>query len=113
MNQHCRGGFGERDDSDAFVHDQAIVTQARANLILPSYFTARLFTRIAIACSALFLLVNMTTAGPAAPSSEDRMKAFESVPLFMTKLPDASEETDDAALQALQALIHEGTPDGV
>ena len=52
----------------------------------------------------------VSAAGPAAPSMEERLKAFNSVPLFMQSLP--TEETDDIALSALQALIHEGTPDG-
>ncbi|KAJ7237229.1 hypothetical protein B0H12DRAFT_1204437 [Mycena haematopus] len=41
---------------------------------------------------------------------EETLKALESVPLFMKSLPE--EETDDPTIAALQALAHEGTPDG-
>jgi len=40
----------------------------------------------------------------------DKLAAFDSVPLFMRSLPD--EDTDDAVVAALQSLAHEGTPDG-
>jgi hypothetical protein len=52
----------------------------------------------------------MAVIGPEAPSLEAKLAAFNSVPLFMQQLPEG--ETDDAALSALQALIHDGTPDG-
>ena len=41
---------------------------------------------------------------------DDKLAAFDNVPLFMKSLPEDS--SDDVALSALQALAHEGTPDG-
>jgi small subunit ribosomal protein S7e len=41
---------------------------------------------------------------------EEKLKEFDSIPLFMKSLPE--EETDDPTIAALQALAHEGTPDG-
>jgi hypothetical protein len=41
---------------------------------------------------------------------EEKLAAFDTVPLFMKTLP--GEDTDDAVLAALQDLAHEGTPDG-
>lgn len=40
----------------------------------------------------------------------DKLAAFDSMPLFMKTLP--TDDTDDVALAALQDLVHEGTPDG-
>ena len=40
----------------------------------------------------------------------DKLAAFNSIPLFMKTLP--TDDTDDVALAALQDLAHEGTPDG-
>ena len=45
-------------------------------------------------------------------SYEQKMKEFDSVPLFMRSLPDSEALTDDTAISALQSLAHEGTPDG-
>lgn len=41
---------------------------------------------------------------------EDKIAAFDSVPLFMKSL--SNEDTDDIMVAALQSLAHEGTPDG-
>ena len=49
--------------------------------------------------------------GPAARNVDSALKDFDSVPLFMKSLPN--EEANDSVIQALQALAHEGTPDGV
>lgn len=38
------------------------------------------------------------------------VRALESVPLFMTSLPN--DDTDNDALTALEALVFEGSPDG-
>lgn len=40
------------------------------------------------------------------------MKTFDSVPLFMTSLPEDGDEGDRTALKALQSLTFDGTPDG-
>lgn len=42
---------------------------------------------------------------------EEKMAAFDSVPLFMKSLPE--DALDDPTLAALQTLAHEGTPDGM
>ncbi|KAJ6627495.1 hypothetical protein B0H10DRAFT_1779632 [Mycena sp. CBHHK59/15] len=42
---------------------------------------------------------------------EEKLAAFDSVPLFMKSLPD--EDTDDPMIAALQSLAHEGTPDEI
>ncbi|EIN10474.1 hypothetical protein PUNSTDRAFT_43375 [Punctularia strigosozonata HHB-11173 SS5] len=47
--------------------------------------------------------------GPAPPSFEDVMASLENSPLFMKNLPE--DISDDPTLSALQALVHEGTPD--
>jgi hypothetical protein len=52
----------------------------------------------------------MSKIGPEPLSYDERLAQFDSVPLFMKSLPEG--DTDDPALAALQALIHEGTPDG-
>lgn len=41
---------------------------------------------------------------------EEKLTAFDNVPLFMRSLP--SEDADDAVVAALQSLAYEGTPDG-
>lgn len=41
---------------------------------------------------------------------DEKLKEFDSVPLFMRSLPEG--DVDDTAISALQSLIHEGTPDG-
>lgn len=54
------------------------------------------------------------TVGPQELSDaqiNEKLNAFDSVPLFMKTLPD--EETTDPVLAALQNLAHEGTPDGM
>ena len=48
--------------------------------------------------------------GPQRIPLEDKLAAFDNVPLFMKSLPE--DPSDDVALSALQALAHEGTPDG-
>jgi hypothetical protein len=53
----------------------------------------------------------MTAIGPEAPSFDEKLAGFDSIPLFMQQLPEGDE--DNTALSALQALIHEGTPDGI
>lgn len=42
---------------------------------------------------------------------DEKMAAVENLPLFMKSLP--AEGTDDVAVQALQSLAHEGTPDEI
>lgn len=57
--------------------------------------------------------VPVPVTGPQPLSKElldEKLEAFDSVPLFMKTLP--SEDTDDAMIAALQDLAHEGTPDG-
>lgn len=39
---------------------------------------------------------------------DDLMKSLDTVPLFMQDLPDE----DNVAMEALQSLVHDGTPDG-
>lgn len=50
-----------------------------------------------------------------APPSLDKMQemlaSLDNMPLFMSSLPDAGLESNDA-LEALQSLVHDGTPDG-
>ncbi|EGO01608.1 hypothetical protein SERLA73DRAFT_85379 [Serpula lacrymans var. lacrymans S7.3] len=48
---------------------------------------------------------------PQPVSVDDKLAAFDSIPLFMKSLP--TEDTTDVALEALQSLVHEGTPDEV
>jgi len=36
---------------------------------------------------------------------------FDSVPLFMRSLP-SEDQDQDVSMQALQSLVHDGTPDG-
>ena len=43
--------------------------------------------------------------------TQQKLKEMDSVPLFMKTLPSDGEEGGDA-IEALQALLHEGTPDG-
>lgn len=52
----------------------------------------------------------MTFPDPA--SSYEKLKEFDSVPLFMRSLPDDLDDNDDVAVSALQSLVHDGTPDG-
>ncbi|CDO68732.1 hypothetical protein BN946_scf184652.g59 [Trametes cinnabarina] len=53
----------------------------------------------------------MAAQGPQQIPIEEKLAAFDSVPLFMKSLPE--EATDDAAISALQSLAYEGTPDEV
>jgi len=59
----------------------------------------------------------MAAQGPAlAPDNiQEKLAAMDNVPLFMRSLPsgDKAGADDTTAIEALQALIHEGTPDGV
>jgi hypothetical protein len=41
---------------------------------------------------------------------EESLARFDDIPLFMKSLPE--DDTDNAALSALQSLVCEGTPDG-
>lgn len=47
---------------------------------------------------------------PPSISIEDKLKEFNDVPLFMQSLDDA---VDHTAVDALQSLIYEGTPEGM
>ena len=59
----------------------------------------------------------MAAQGPELPPDnvQEKMAAMDNVPLFMRSLPsgDKTGADDTIALEALRALIHEGTPDGV
>ena len=59
----------------------------------------------------------MAAQGPELPldNVQEKLVAMDNVPLFMRSLPsgDKTGADDSIALEALQALIHEGTPDGV
>ncbi|KAF9246923.1 40S ribosomal protein S7 [Melanogaster broomeanus] len=48
---------------------------------------------------------------PAQSDFEEKLKSLESLPLFMKSLP--SEDPSDVALQALQSLVYDGTPDEI
>ena len=71
-------------------------------------------------CPSHFLTLNfdprritptdMTLPRPADVSVDEKLAAFDSVPLFMKSLPD--DYGNDPAISALQSLAHEGTPDG-
>jgi hypothetical protein len=52
-------------------------------------------------------------AGPLPVSFEERMKVFDSIPLFMRTLPSEEDQKNDVTLSALQSLMDEGTPDGM
>ena len=47
---------------------------------------------------------------PQPPSFDEHLSSLESLPLFMSSLPD--DQTDNAAISALQSLAYDGTPDG-
>ena len=49
--------------------------------------------------------------GPQPPSFNEPLTSLESLPLFMSSLPD--EPADNAALSALQSFVHDGTADGL
>ena len=54
----------------------------------------------------------MATQGPEPQSDaafEARLKELESTPLFMRSLP----EEEDSTIEALKALVYDGTPDGM
>jgi hypothetical protein len=59
----------------------------------------------------------MAAQGPELPRDnvQEKLAAMDNVPLFMRSLPsgDKTGADDSIALEALKALIHEGTPDGV
>ena len=59
----------------------------------------------------------MAADGPqlAPDDVQEKLAAMDNVPLFMRSLPsrDKTGAEDTVALEALQALIHEGTPDGL
>ena len=48
---------------------------------------------------------------PQPAPTEEKMAAFDSVPLFMKSLPE--DALDDPTVAALQSLAHDGTPDGM
>jgi hypothetical protein len=48
---------------------------------------------------------------PANYDVTSKLKEMDSVPLFMKSLPDDPDQPNDA-VEALQALVHEGTPNG-
>ncbi|KAI5124755.1 hypothetical protein M0805_005389 [Coniferiporia weirii] len=51
---------------------------------------------------------------PQPASNEDKLKEFDSVPLFMRSLPGLEDEAHDStAINALQSLVYEGTPDEI
>lgn len=51
--------------------------------------------------------------GPQPASFDEKLKDFDNVPLFMRSLPFGADDTaDTTAIEALQSLVHEGTPDG-
>jgi hypothetical protein len=52
----------------------------------------------------------MALPQPVESSVDDKLAAFDSVPLFMKSLPEHIE--NDPVISALQSLAHEGTPDG-
>jgi hypothetical protein len=52
----------------------------------------------------------MMATGPQSPSFDEQFASLESFPLFMSSLPD--DTGDNAALSALQSLVHDGTPVG-
>jgi hypothetical protein len=47
---------------------------------------------------------------PQPTSFNEQLASLESPPLFMNSLPD--DPADNAAVSALQSLVHDGTPDG-
>lgn len=67
-------------------------------------------------CRISFKIITIMSTPLAGPQSlpdtyaDEKLAAFDSVPLFMKSLPE--EADDDAAIAALQSLAFEGTPDG-
>lgn len=49
---------------------------------------------------------------PLVQNVEKKLKEMDSIPLFMQSLP-SDEDQPVAALEALQSLIYDGTPDGM
>lgn len=47
---------------------------------------------------------------PVRDSADEKLAAFDSVPLFMKTLP--ADITNDPVINALQSLAYDGTPDG-
>lgn len=41
---------------------------------------------------------------------DEKLKEFDNVPLFMKTIP--GDDGDDIMINAIQSLIHEGSPDG-
>jgi hypothetical protein len=59
-----------------------------------------------------FIHTKMSTLPqPVGHDIQAKLKELESIPLFMRNLSDDPSNQGDA-LEALQALIHDGTPDG-
>lgn len=58
-------------------------------------------------------MASVVAAGPfpEAPSFEDKLAAFDSIPLFMKSLPEG--DSENAAISALQDLAYDGTPDEI
>lgn len=54
---------------------------------------------------------NVPLPQPPSISVEDKLASFDNVPLFMKSLPDDAAE--NSVIEALQSLVHEGTPDGM
>jgi small subunit ribosomal protein S7e len=52
----------------------------------------------------------MAAPQPQPAAIDDKLAAFDSVPLFMKSLPQ--EGTDDVTLDALQSLVFDGSPNG-
>lgn len=53
----------------------------------------------------------MSFPQPLAYDVEQKLRDMDSVPLFMKGLPTEGEQSE--ALEALQALVYDGTPDGI
>ncbi|KAH7888037.1 40S ribosomal protein S7 [Phlebopus sp. FC_14] len=52
-----------------------------------------------------------STTLPQPASVDDKLASFDNFPLFMKSLP--SEDSNDVAIQAMQSLAHDGTPDEI
>ena len=52
----------------------------------------------------------MTFPQPPETSIDQKLAAFDAVPLFMKSLPEDS--LNDPVISALQSLVYDGTPDG-
>lgn len=60
----------------------------------------------------VLLCLSLPSASSANKDMDAHLQTFDSVPLFMKSLPDEGEDQDTAALDALQSLTFDGTPDG-